>query len=50
MQNYNLRVTDERFSDFRNTLKEIIDAGKGVKPRDMKELDPDDYGIKVGSR
>lgn len=44
---YNLRVTDDRCNDFRKTLNEIIEVGKGnMVPKDKRIDDSDDYGIK----
>lgn len=45
---YNMRVTDDRCSDFRSTLKEIINVGNGTMvPRDKRIDDPDDYGMRM---
>jgi hypothetical protein len=44
IQKYNLRMTSERIQDFRSTIKEIIDVERGIPPRDIKELDNEEYG------
>ena len=44
---HNMRVTDERMSDFRGTMNEIISVSNGRQPKDKKDLDPDYYGKKM---
>ena len=40
-----MRSTQDRFFDFRETLKEIVDINHhDIKPRDHQELDPEYYG------
>ena len=36
-----------RLDDFRSTIKEIVDVNQhGISPRDKRDLDGQDYGIK----
>jgi len=45
IKKYNLRPSNERLSDFRETLVEIVDSEHhGKTPRDFTELDAEDYG------
>ena len=40
-----MRPSDERLEDFREPLVEIVDSEHhGVSPRDITELDADNYG------
>lgn len=42
---HNMRSTQDRFQDFRETLKEIVDINQhDKKARDHRELDPEYYG------
>lgn len=45
MQKYHLRRTGDRLDDFRATLIEIVGSEMhGQPPRDIKELDSENYG------
>lgn len=38
MTKNNIKVTNDRLSDYRSTLKEIIDAKNGRIPKDSRDM------------